>query len=150
MILPQELEFIRESNRIEGIKREPNEREIAEFERFLAQDEITIFQMMVFVNAYQPDAELRDKPGLDVYVGNHRPPRGDITIRTRLEDILKDANKYKGDYEMAYRIHQRYETLHPFTDCNGRSGRMLWLWQMQEAPLGFLHTWYYQSLSYNR
>jgi len=23
---------------------------------------------------------------------------------------------------------------------------MLWLWMMQEAPLGFLHTFYYQTL----
>ena len=47
--------------------------------------------------------------------------------------------------------HVEYETLHPFTDCNGRSGRMIWLWQMLKqdrlvAGLSFLHSWYYSSL----
>lgn len=79
--------------------------------------------------------------------GNHVPPAGDITIRTRLEDILNDANAAFDKQQAAYEIHQRYEHLHPFTDGNGRSGRMLWIWMMREAPLGFLHTWYYQSLS---
>ena len=38
-------------------------------------------------------------------------------------------------------------------DGNGRSGRILWAWQMIEhninpgLSLGFLHTFYYQALS---
>ena len=50
-------------------------------------------------------------------------------------------------------IHLRYETLHPFMDGNGRSGRILWAWQMLHhdiAPgirLGFLHAFYYQTLA---
>ena len=40
---------------------------------------------------------------------------------------------------------------HPFTDGNGRSGRALWLWQMNNhAPFGFLHTFYYQTLENSR
>jgi fido (protein-threonine AMPylation protein) len=147
MITNQEYMFIEESNRIEGIHRLNTEAEMEEFERFMAQDDITLQDIKQFVSVYQPDAELRDRLGLNVYVGNHVPPAGDITIRTRLEDILNDANKAFDKQKTAYLIHQRYENLHPFTDGNGRSGRMLWLWMMREAPLGFLHTWYYQSLS---
>jgi hypothetical protein len=137
------LDFIIESNRIEGILREPTEQEIAGYENFMELPKITVTDMVKFVSLYQPDAELRDRKGLNVYIGNHVPPAGDITIRTRLEDILNDANKGANAFE----IHQRYEHLHPFTDGNGRSGRMLWWWQTGgESKIGFLHAWYYQSL----
>ena len=49
-----------------------------------------------------------------------------------------------------YEAHKWFEALHPFTDGNGRTGRIYWLWQMQKmglsTELGFLHTYYYQSL----
>ena len=51
--------------------------------------------------------------------------------------------------------HQRYETLHPFMDGNGRSGRALWAWQRLqrgESPfaLGFLWAYYYETLQQSR
>ena len=48
-----------------------------------------------------------------------------------------------------FAVHVAYENLHPFMNGNGRSGRALWLWHMggiEKVPLGFLRTWYYQSL----
>lgn len=150
------LEFIRESNRIEGLFHEPSLLEIQEYQRFMMLREITLGDMIQFVSVYQPGAELRDRTGMDVTVGSHHPPRGDITIKTRLIDLLRDANHMytHQHYDVrdlnAYEIHHRYEKLHPFMDGNGRSGRMLWLWMMREAPLGFLHTWYYQSLVVGR
>ena len=142
MITPPNLAFICESNHIEGIHRDPTEGEIEEFERFMGQDEITLADMIQFVSIYQPDAELRDRPGMNVTVGGYHPPAGCISVKTRLMDILSDAKK--GD---PFAIHLRYERLHPFMDGNGRSGRMLWMWMMREAPLGFLHTFYYQTLA---
>lgn len=139
------LDFIRESNRIEGILREPTQEELRAAINFMSLQEVDIGDLITFVSVYQPDAELRDRPGLNVTVGGYRPPLGDITIKTRLMDILSDAT-----WADPYEIHHRYESLHPFTDCNGRSGRMLWLWMMGDAPLGFLHTWYYQSLAHGR
>lgn len=143
------IDFIRESNRIEGIHREPKKSEIAEYERFMAREEITLTDMIQFVSTYQPGAKLREHRGMNVQIGNYIPPAGDITIKTRLMDILHAIQRdvYPVD---AYEAHHRYEKLHPFTDGNGRSGRMLWMWMMRSAPLGFLHSWYYQSLEQGR
>lgn len=141
------VDFIRESNRIEGIKRNPTEAEIEEYLRFMALTIVTGKDMVAFVKVYQPNARLRNQVGLDVRVGGYLPPKGSPEILGRLESILQDAHSPKYS---AYAIHQAYESLHPFTDGNGRSGRMLWLWMIQDALLGFLHTWYYQSLSNNR
>ena len=147
MITNKEIDFVIESNRIEGIKRPPTGEELEEFERFMKLSIVTAKEMIAFVKVYQPDAVLRNRSGLDVRVGNYYPPKGSPTILGRLESILQDAHSIKHN---AFEIHQAYEALHPFTDGNGRSGRMLWMWMMQDAPLGFLHTWYYQSLSNNR
>lgn len=83
--------------------------------------------------------------GLNVVVGRYRPPLGGPNIRATLQKLLRHPHD-------PYLIHQAYEALHPFTDGNGRSGRALWLHMMggpDAVPLGFLHTWYYQSLRFH-
>lgn len=133
--------FVRESNRIEGIIRPPTALEIWAHERFLAQTP-NATALMEFVRVVQPDARLRNLPGLDVVVGQYYPPPGGPAIEQKLLQILAEARD-------PYLTHQAYEALHPFTDGNGRSGRVLWLSIMggiDRAPLGFLHHWYYQSL----
>ncbi len=142
--------FVKESNRIEGIVRAPSAVEMREHAEFLRLGMVTIDNLNRFVHAVAKRS-IRDQPGMNVYVGEHVPPPGGVDIPLRLADLLSDANAGR---QSPYRIHHRYETLHPYMDGNGRSGRVLWLWMMlrsRSGPValrrGFLHSWYYQSLS---
>lgn len=144
------IDFIKESNRIEGIHREPTQAEIAEFDRFLHLDIITIKDLKKFVKVYAPGHVIRDRTTLNVSIGGYYAPFGGKQIVTRLQDILDNMQQ-----EGAYKTHVAYELLHPFTDCNGRSGRAIWAWQILKKnhklpDIGFLHSFYYQSLAYAR
>lgn len=138
------IDFITESNKIEGIHRPPRKAEVKEFHRFMNLPEVTLGDVQKFVSVYQPDAVLRDKPHLNVRVGSHIAPMGGPEIVDDLKSLLSD----KGI--TPYQRHIEYENLHPFTDGNGRSGRMLWAWEMRQIPLGFLHMFYYQTLDQSR
>lgn len=137
--------FILESNAIENIHREPSVQEIEEHLRFLHLDIVTIPDIEVFVQIYAHQ-KLRDKTGMDVKVGGRLCPLGGPSIRSALQEIL-DNIPHKSPWE----THVAYELLHPFIDGNGRSGRMLWLWVMEQRGLplysGFLRTFYYQTLA---
>ena len=136
--------FLRESNDIEGIKtvRPPEMNAAADF---IGLDQPTLADVENYVRITQPNAVLRDQIGLDVCVGDYVAPPGGPAIRTALEDLLNGLPTYT-----PYEAYVLYELLHPFTDGNGRSGRLVWLWLMVRkhggAPLNFLRHFHYQSL----
>lgn len=148
------IEFVRESNRIERILRDPHPHEIRAHEMFLANELLTVANVEELVSFLEPGARLRRRPGMDVRIGDHFPIPGGSRVESLLDSILSRINdKSLNPYE----AHHEYETLHPFIDGNGRSGRAIWLWmhtrdgnQKEMLKLGFLHWWYYESLSVGR
>ena len=144
--------FVVDSNKIEGIQREPTDEEIEAHSKFLALDRPTVDDMVALVGVLQPDAKLRNATSVHgVRVGGYVAPPSGPEIQANLETILERAVRGDSPWE----VHCQHETLHPFTDGNGRSGRALWAWQMNKRvgtrlwfmDLGFLHSFYYQTLN---
>lgn len=147
--------FVRESNWIENIVREPSTVELVAHEHLLSLDALSVEAIAQFVQTVA-DAPLRALPGMNVRVGSHRPPPGGPEIPRRLEGLLRELNVPPLDGgHTPFEAHVHYERLHPFMDGNGRSGRAIWLWQMlrdgrDPYALSFLRRWYYDSLEASR
>ena len=142
-------DFVIESNRVEGINRNPPQAELDAHRDFVRLEKLTTADVEKFVTDCTSfrgthGAVLRRKYGMNVTVGGYTPPPGGANIEMELHKLLGDINFGLDPYE----AHRRYESLHPFTDGNGRSGRAIWLWQMgpDGLTLGFLHAFYYQTL----
>lgn len=137
-------DFMQESLHIEGILRPPFEHEMAGLEAFRRMIRPpTVMELTALCKTFQANAQLRDKLGLDVVVGNHFPPRGGQGIADNLKRLLDNSRDYT-----AFRLYCAFEALHPFTDGNGRTGRALWLWRMGGHPQSFLKSFHYQTLSF--
>jgi len=143
--------FAEESNSIEGIY-ELTEDCYNAHEQLLNLEEITVADISTFVWRCQPGATIRSAPGMNVMVGGHFPPEGGQEILYSLSYLLERVNQLP-DIQDSWQLHLEYETLHPYMDCNGRSGRAIWAW-MQINRAGsfgldykFLQAFYYQTLS---
>ena len=138
--------FVTESNLIEGITRSPTDLELLEHIKFYKLTKITIPALEHFISVYQPGTKLRDKKGLDVKIGKSIPISGGSDIRRRLIKLLDDINNRKIS---PYEAYISYELLHPFMDCNGRSGRALWQWLMYRPQMTFLRQFHHQAIQYH-
>jgi hypothetical protein len=126
-------QYIRESNAIEGITR-PNEIEQSMVAWALLCDRKTklshglIRKVQKIITLNQPELTgpkrgyYRDMTKTNVTVGNHVPPHYSM-VRGLMDNWLLD-------YEQLgpWQAHVRFETIHPFVDGNGRTGRMLMWW----------------------
>jgi hypothetical protein len=85
------MDFLRESNRIEGIPIGPTKSQVIAAKNFLWLSRLTCEDMEAIVHAFQPDARLRVN-GEIVRVGNHWPPPGSMAIKYELERLLGIVN----------------------------------------------------------
>lgn len=144
----QQLEaFLRESNAIEGIHREPYLAEVAAADHFMRLPGLGLQDVNDIQSAFAPGHKLRERIGLDVRVGTYIAPRGGPEVRDCLCGILLEMQAERAPWK----THVAFEMLHPYTDGNGRTGRILWAWHMQRLgrdpfALSFLHRFYYQTL----
>lgn len=134
-----------ESNRIEGIHT-TSHREVWAHQDLLKLPKLKIKDLEHFVDRIAPDNQLRDQYGLNIKISGPE-------FIPQLQHILDEANAVKqrpSEYpvdKMPWLIYVQYEKLHPFAYGNGRSARAFWLWMMNGyAPLGFLQTFYHQTL----
>ncbi len=145
-------DFILESNRIEGMHGVLAE-DIEAHDALWSLDELTVADVSNFVKLISL-GKLRDKVGRDVMVGTHKPISGGPDVSSKLFRLLGAINTAVDERDplepiSPFLAHIVYETLHPFTDGNGRSGRAIWAWHLLNLDLdpfsmGFLHHFYYE------
>lgn len=101
--------FLKESNAIEGIDYHISDLDLQEAWHFLCLEKITVPDLERFVEHFQPGAKLRDKPGMDVRVGNHVPMRGGPQIYHRLRNIINEM-QYKSGHHSNYIENTKFYT----------------------------------------
>lgn len=114
--------FVRESNALSGIERDPTPAEVAAHKGLLAVLTLSVENLQVFVQHLEADATLRTEGEADAEPGRDHGCEMYADLRT----IVCAAQS--GVWPPP-RLHDLYVQLRPFSDANRRSARALWLWQ---------------------
>ena len=146
----EEIQFLEESNLIEGVGMEGLDDSVLAWEYAKEQKSIGLFELSnihkLLMQNLNPRiaGKFRD---VAVTVGNRLCPQPGIALQL-VSDLLdfkfnekqiKKSKKQKKDWvEMCRKDHIWFETQHPFEDGNGRTGRILLNWQRLQYGLPIL------------
>ena len=79
----------------------------------------------ILMNSIRPDAGAYRNHGVRI-VGANVPTANHLKIPELMKEIIKNINKEKDDLiEHISAVHSKFEQIHPFSDGNGRIGRLL-------------------------
>ncbi len=79
----------------------------------------------ILMNGIRNDAGLYRKHGVRI-VGSNVPTANHLKVATLIKELIRDINMKEEDIvSHVSLIHSRFEKIHPFSDGNGRVGRLL-------------------------
>ncbi len=137
---PEIIEFLQESNAIEGVYSSQSLEDAAEAWKFcIEQPKLTtavILQTHRLLMKNQPIWE--DDKGrfrtIMVYIGGHAALNA-IHISGAVQQWCRKMKKLPADWQ---KMHVEYEKIHPFIDGNGRTGRIFMNWHRARLGLSTL------------
>lgn len=104
------------------------ERAIQDIEEKLSKDMIKEFHYLLMKDTYKSKQEwfvLGNWKKVPNYIGNHRTALPS-DVNNVIEELLEKYNiKQQKTLEDIIEFHCEYETIHPFADGNGRTGRLI-------------------------
>lgn len=138
-------QFMLESNKIEGEDRiNPGDIRAVEFALKGFRNLNDILELHRLLGEHLNEDWIGKFRTCNVHVGSYSPPS--------YHEVHKLMKKYWNEFYLmnSFQAHNKFESLHPFQDLNGRVGRLIWLSKAvhegYDFSVPFLQMYYYQSL----
>lgn len=143
-------EFIRESNAIEGVYGEDQFEDAKKAWKYLCQHEYMSPELVRSVHDILMEGDgawsepnlkrkyralFRDCP---VYVGRHEAMKAEMIGPAIQEWCYRMNTSKEKNEDTSKELHVEYESIHPFVDGNGRTGRMFMNWWRLKVGLPVL------------